>query len=746
MYWPDTNTGVDVEPTRKPVASAVRKFFTEGGVGQAPTVPGGDWFNQITNELLNVLAAAGIDPSKADDDQLLQAISRISKIMIAREALRMAYAAAGFDMVDGSFEQGGTVTNPNDVLLYEADGIAYLSNSLPRTVESNSTPNDEPGWDSIICPPGKEISLESLGDLTSEDAGALITKAISMGATRIICDTDCTMTTRPNIPSFCHVEMRCKVTWGGVSGELLSETVLPGVFEMGGSLVGSQVTRTLAAAVVEGDNTLKLDSVAGISKGEYWWIRPQASQWGPLSYMLQIADVDAVNNILTLSYRHGWPIASGAVYLMQKVNPVIGSSVYIKELNYQTIEGANDGVAGVARQYTVGCDVKVDLAYNTKWPVILNRWNMHGTSELGLLKDPQDVTTGGTGYGIHNIHGLYHHTKRARTMNARHVVDWSGCAYCVDEHCYDDRWGSVGTTSFSVHQAYDHDNTLRHFSGWLAWSNLPVFGQSMKRLRAEKGIAQGQLLIQNTSPECSFEDIDVFGDIVLVPDGTKLRNVVQKFGTTRWWQQVAPVSNITSEVVSSFLIPRTAADWIPAEVTAPIRFIGGAVGPMNDVVSRGTELSFRGTRLSSSPTPGNPSFWHTPKLSLDCDFALTPLRFLGVDMTIDIDGTCDNYSDTVNAFIDTRISSGVHRLSINPMRIRGVSTSAKLLNWPAAGGSLQLSMAAVTFDTGSVAINAASGMGPAGWMNDASTTYKNVALSRPAPSSTVAHSGELIIA
>lgn len=77
MFWPDTGTGVDVEPARKPVAAAVRKFFTEGGVGVPPTVPGGDWFNQITSELLNVLAAAGIDPSKADDDQILQAINSL---------------------------------------------------------------------------------------------------------------------------------------------------------------------------------------------------------------------------------------------------------------------------------------------------------------------------------------------------------------------------------------------------------------------------------------------------------------------------------------------------------------------------------------------------------------------------------------------------------------------------------------------------------------------------------------------
>ncbi|MDM5074714.1 tail fiber domain-containing protein [Aeromonas bestiarum] len=79
MYWPDTQTGVDVEPARKPVASAVRKYFTEGGAGTPPTVPGGDWFNQFTNEMLNVLAAAGIEPSKTDDDQLLLAIQTISK-------------------------------------------------------------------------------------------------------------------------------------------------------------------------------------------------------------------------------------------------------------------------------------------------------------------------------------------------------------------------------------------------------------------------------------------------------------------------------------------------------------------------------------------------------------------------------------------------------------------------------------------------------------------------------------------
>ncbi|MFA7257909.1 MAG: tail fiber domain-containing protein [Aeromonas bestiarum] len=94
--------------------------------------------------MLNVLIAAGIEPSKIDDDQLLLAIQRISKAMSAREALRRTYAEAGFTLVPGSFELGGTVTTATDVLLYEADGHAYNWDGVfpggGKVVPQNSTP------------------------------------------------------------------------------------------------------------------------------------------------------------------------------------------------------------------------------------------------------------------------------------------------------------------------------------------------------------------------------------------------------------------------------------------------------------------------------------------------------------------------------------------------------------------------------------------------------------------------------
>ncbi|WP_270669613.1 MULTISPECIES: hypothetical protein [unclassified Aeromonas] len=124
MYWPDRGSGVPVEPARRPVASAVRQYFTEGGEGVPPTVPGGDWFNQITNEMLNVLEAAGIEPSKADDDQLLQAILRVSKAMSASEALRRSYAKAGYNVV-GTFQGGFTIVTASDVGIDETTGKGY---------------------------------------------------------------------------------------------------------------------------------------------------------------------------------------------------------------------------------------------------------------------------------------------------------------------------------------------------------------------------------------------------------------------------------------------------------------------------------------------------------------------------------------------------------------------------------------------------------------------------------------------
>lgn len=115
MYWPDTGTGVDTPPARKPVQSAIRKYFTEGGIGQPPTVPGGDWFNQMTNEVLNVLAAAGIDPSKMEDDQLLRAIRAILDDAVIGSMTDFSKTAV--DSANAEISTFGRFYNRNNIVL-----------------------------------------------------------------------------------------------------------------------------------------------------------------------------------------------------------------------------------------------------------------------------------------------------------------------------------------------------------------------------------------------------------------------------------------------------------------------------------------------------------------------------------------------------------------------------------------------------------------------------------------------------
>lgn len=78
MYWLDNDSGVTTPPAIPPVVSATRQYFTEGGAGEQPSIPGGEWFNMMTDELLQVLTLGGITPDKADHTQLAKAIQSIA--------------------------------------------------------------------------------------------------------------------------------------------------------------------------------------------------------------------------------------------------------------------------------------------------------------------------------------------------------------------------------------------------------------------------------------------------------------------------------------------------------------------------------------------------------------------------------------------------------------------------------------------------------------------------------------------
>lgn len=155
MFHVDNSTGVPVMPQPSPVTSETELFFTEGGNGVPPTYPGPDWFNVIQSELLNILKAAGIDPDKMDNTQILVALK---KLFLSRSnpfgdikadgAAAIAAALTNFGLGEAAKRNVGTGANQiPDMSLFASSNTAtaaaqkFPSGLILQCGMLNSPPN-----------------------------------------------------------------------------------------------------------------------------------------------------------------------------------------------------------------------------------------------------------------------------------------------------------------------------------------------------------------------------------------------------------------------------------------------------------------------------------------------------------------------------------------------------------------------------------------------------------------------------
>lgn len=100
--------------------------------------------------------------------------------IIVFESLRRSYAEAGYNLVSGSFEAGGTLVNANDVLLHEASGKAYAyTGTLPVTVQAGFNPVGNVDWK-----PQTDHTLRT--DLAYEGAGLVGYRYSGIGTRRTV--------------------------------------------------------------------------------------------------------------------------------------------------------------------------------------------------------------------------------------------------------------------------------------------------------------------------------------------------------------------------------------------------------------------------------------------------------------------------------------------------------------------------------------------------------------------------------
>lgn len=181
MYHVDNSTGVPVMPQPSPVTSETELFFTEGGNGVPPTFPGPDWFNIIQSELINILRAAGLDPDKMDNTQILAALkklflSRSNPFGDIKADGAAAIATALSNLRLGAFISSPS-SNPGDFTQVNSpDGKCYLfiaNNNQwgAQTEDGEAIPLDlERGGSGAGTPEGARNAF-GLGDSATKNVG-----------------------------------------------------------------------------------------------------------------------------------------------------------------------------------------------------------------------------------------------------------------------------------------------------------------------------------------------------------------------------------------------------------------------------------------------------------------------------------------------------------------------------------------------------------------------------------------------
>ena len=115
-----------------------KKFDKSGGPMSGSVDMGGNEILNVSRLSTNTLEIGGVQAVPAD--------LVVDPYNGTREALRRSYAEAGYNLVAGSFEAGGTVTTATDVLLFESGGKAYSwGGTLSKTVPAGSTPSSSGG-------------------------------------------------------------------------------------------------------------------------------------------------------------------------------------------------------------------------------------------------------------------------------------------------------------------------------------------------------------------------------------------------------------------------------------------------------------------------------------------------------------------------------------------------------------------------------------------------------------------------
>ncbi len=186
MFPTDQPTAVSSIPT--PAAAGTQGFFTGGnpGSGEPATIVDADWLNMIQQELVNVVTAAGLTPSKTTYTQVLSAI----RLLVQQQTTPSIAVTVASNALTGVVAAPELLIFRNPTLSSGAPVVASIGSNLTLTVPSGATLGSVSGNSSrivwLVAYNGGSPALcvvNLSGGLNLDETTLISATAITSGAT-----------------------------------------------------------------------------------------------------------------------------------------------------------------------------------------------------------------------------------------------------------------------------------------------------------------------------------------------------------------------------------------------------------------------------------------------------------------------------------------------------------------------------------------------------------------------------------
>lgn len=284
-----------------------------------------------------------------------------------------------------------------------------------------------------------------------------------------------------------------------------------------GTRTGTTHEHTLGARLPDLSDLVEVGDSGRFTVGQWWALESDAGDGRyekEIQRLVQITDIPDGSHV-RINYKTGWELAAGRTLTWTRIKPV--ERCHVRDMVF---EGAGDdqytGSHPVAYEYAVRCDVSGIEATGTFWPVVMRRWCTHYRTDRCSLANPKSVTYGGAGYLTQQIYCLYGHIEDCHTSNARHLNDFTACAWSYVTNCHGD---GDDQGPFVTHGQFEHDLVYTGNSGLMTFANSgPAWGGAAKRITVRRHSCSW-FVARVKVTELTLEDVTVVGKKSLADSG-----------------------------------------------------------------------------------------------------------------------------------------------------------------------------------------------------------------------------------